>query len=253
MTASFSTESLRKPFTYIFKEPKWQSKILIYLGITLAAMFIPVLPGLIMMGYGYQIMHRVIVDDGEPVLPEWNDWSKLLADGWRLFSVTFIYALPLLIIQTITFCLYISFFLIMPLLAKTTNESITTLIPLIILLLIVICLILIPIFGIPLMFFLPPALCHTVEKESVRGGFEIKRWWKIFRVNFGGFIVAILFLLGCFTAFGIVIQILYMTQILWCLLPFVLIILTGFPSLVVHALFALVYREGKDKLVVQVG
>ncbi len=68
------------------------------MGILFASFIIPILPGLIIYGYFYQIMQRVIVKSEEPTLPEWQDWGKLLGDGFRLFGVSFIYSLPLSIL-----------------------------------------------------------------------------------------------------------------------------------------------------------
>ena len=253
MTTTFSTASMWKPFSYIFKDPKWKIKLLIYLGITLTAFIIPIIPGLIMMGYGYQIMRRVINGDGEPLLPEWSAWGKLLADGWRLFCVTIIYTLPLIIIQSITILLYFAYIFSLPLLEQNNNEE----------------LIIAGIFGfmavmllvmgiaffisIILVIILPPAICHTVAKDFFKAGFRIGEWWKIFRANLGGYILALLLLGGLYVVLILTFQFFYMTLVLWCLLPFVIIIGGSYLSLVICALFALVYREGKEKLGIQNG
>jgi hypothetical protein len=226
---------------------------LIYLGITLTAFIIPVLPGLVMMGYGYQIMRGVIKGDGEPVLPEWTEWGKLLADGWRLFCVTIIYTLPLIIIQAIVTLLYFGYIFSIPLVAQNNNEALifTTIIGFMVIFLLIMG---IAIFlSIILVVVLPPAMCHTVAIDSFKAGFRIGEWWKIFRANLGGFILALLLLAGLYTVFILAFQFLYVSLILWCLMPFVLIIGGSYLSLVMDALFALVYREGMEKLGIQNG
>lgn len=253
MTTTFSTASMRKPFSYIFKDPKWKIKILIYLGITLTAFIIPVIPGLIMMGYSYQIMRSVIKGDGEPVLPEWTEWGKMLADGWRLFCVTIIYTIPLIIIQAITILLYFGYIFSIPLMAKNNNEALifTTIIGFMVIFFLIMG---IAIFlSIILVIVLPPAMCHAVAKDSFKAGFRIGEWWKIFRANLSGFILALLLLAGLYTVFILAFQFLYASLILWCLMPFVLIIGGSYLSLVMDALFALVYREGMEKLGIQNG
>ena len=68
------------------------------MGILFASFIIPILPGLVIYGYFYQIMQQIIVRSEEPTLPEWQDWGKLLGDGFRLFGVSFIYSLPMSIL-----------------------------------------------------------------------------------------------------------------------------------------------------------
>ncbi len=252
LTTTFSTESLHKPFTYIFTDPKWKSKFLIYLGITLAAMFIPVLPGLIVLGYGYQIMHRVIVGDGEPVLPEWSDWGKMFADGWRLFCVNFLYLLPMTILQIIPLILYFGFIFTIPFMAESNNEPILVVIFFIIMIFFILSIGLIAILWILYALILPPAMCRTVEQESFKAGFEIREWWKVLRANFGGYLLALLLLIGFYSVLIFTFQIFYMTLVLWCLLPFILLFGSSYLSLVMYPLIALVYREGLDKIAGQV-
>jgi hypothetical protein len=249
LTASFSTESLRKPFTYIFKDPKWMSKFLIYLGITLAAIFIPVLPVLIIMGFGYQIMHRIIVEEGEPVLPEWTDWGKLLGDGWRLFCVTFIYRIPMLIVQVIAISLYFGYLFSVMFLSENNNGSVIFGLSIIFMLFFFLAMVFSLLLSVLNSIILPPALCHTVEKDSFKAGFEIKKWWPVYRANFGGFLLALVILFGILTVFILFFELIYMSLVLWCLLPFILLFGSSYLGLVMYPLIALVYREGRDRLV----
>jgi hypothetical protein len=253
MTTTFSTASLRKPFSYILKDPKWKIKLLIYMGITLTAFIIPVIPGLIMMGYSYQIMRSVIKEDGEPALPEWTEWGKLLADGWRLFCVTIIYSLPLIIIQAIVTLLYFGYIFSIPLMAQNNNEGLIIAIMFGFMAIIFLALGIAIFLSIILVIVLPPAMCHTVAKDSFKAGFRIREWWKIFRANLGGFMLVLLLLAGLYAVLMLTFQFFYVTLVLWCLMPFILIIGGSYLSLVMNALFALVYREGMEKLGIQNG
>ena len=102
-------------------------------------------------------------------------------------------------------------------------------------------------FSMVLSFVLPLAWCQAVAKNSFKGGFEIANYWKVFRANTGGFFIVLALMYGLFGILMMVYYVLYMSIVLWCLIPFILMIgglLTGLYSLV---LWASVYREGMDK------
>ncbi len=246
MTKPFSTESIRKPFAFIFKSPGWQVKFLIYCGITLSAFIIPVLPMMILMGYGYQIMHRIINEDGETAMPEWADWGKLLSDGWRMFCVTFLYSIPMYIVLTFGYILYFGYIFSIFILAENSNESLLLTLMIVFLVLFFAAIFLTILLGIFTMIILPPALGRTVDEGSIKAAFEVSQWWKVLRANLGGYFIALVLILGLFTILMLAFQLIYMTLVLWCLLPFVIVIGGGYLGLVTQALIAFVYREGKE-------
>jgi hypothetical protein len=96
-------------------------------------------------------------------------------------------------------------------------------------------------------------MCHTVAKDSFKAGFRIREWWKVFRANLGGFMLVLLLLAGLYAVLMLTFQFFYVTLVLWCLMPIILIIGGSYLSLVMDALFALVYREGMEKLGIQNG
>jgi hypothetical protein len=249
LTASFSTSSIRKVFSFPFADPRWKSKLLIGIGILFASFIIPILPALIVYGYFYQIMQVVIVKSEEPTLPEWQDWGKLLGDGFRLFGVSFIYSLPMTILYFAGILIYGLMIFSIPWMENTGVEGGTVALIMIgIMSFFFLIIMLVTAFSIILSVILPLAWCQTIADDSFKGGFEIAKYWRVFRANFGGFLIATTLMYGLFTILMMVYYILYMSLVLWCLIPFLLIfggMLTGLFSLV---LWASAYREGLDKL-----
>ena len=108
MSMQFTTTPIKQALTFPFQDEKWQSKMLIGILIMFLNYIIPFIPMLIIYGYMYQIMHRVLVGDGELHLPEWNDWGQHLGEGWRLFCVYFLYMLPAAIFYIGGYFVYIT-------------------------------------------------------------------------------------------------------------------------------------------------
>jgi hypothetical protein len=96
--------------------------------------------------------------------------------------------------------------------------------------------------------FLPSAIMHAVEKESFAAGFQIKQWWKIFRNNLAGFLVAFIFMFGLtyLLYFAVIISI--YTFILAVVSPFLSAFLGFYLILIIFPLMAQAYYEGNDHL-----
>jgi len=82
-----------KSFSFVFEDEKWIEKVLIGGLVSL----IPIVGIFILMGYGVKLVRNVRNHDPNP-LPEWTDWGELIADGLKLFIITFIWTLPLVIL-----------------------------------------------------------------------------------------------------------------------------------------------------------
>lgn len=248
MTAAFSTESIRKVFTFPFADPRAMNKLLIGLGIHFSSFIIPILPSLIVYGYLYQIMQQVIVHGEEPSLPEWRNWGKMLGDGFRLFGISFIYSLPMILLYAAGIIVYVlMIFSTVWMENASADGGAIAIVMIVIMVFFFLVIMLVTLFGFLLSFLLPMAWCQAVAKDSFRGGFEIADYWKVFKANKGGFFIVLAIMDGLFGILMMVYYILYMSIVLWCLIPFILMIggmLTGLYSLV---LWASVYREGMDK------
>lgn len=82
-----------KAFSYAPQENNWIVKLLIAAFVP----FVPIIGGIVSLGYTLEITRRVI--KGESVLlPEWSDFGGFLKAGFQAFVVALVYALPLLVI-----------------------------------------------------------------------------------------------------------------------------------------------------------
>src|SRR5436190_419396 len=82
-----------RAFTYVTEDPEWLKKV----GIAALVLLIPVVGGIILLGWGQEITRRVINDDPTP-LPDWSNFGDLLIKGLKVFVVILIYILPILVI-----------------------------------------------------------------------------------------------------------------------------------------------------------
>jgi hypothetical protein len=246
--AELSTYGMQQILTYPFKDPKWVTKLILGMVISMAGMFVPVIPQLFVMGYGYEIMHRLIVERGDLYLPEWYDWGKYLKNGWRLFAVSFVYMLPASLIGVVGFGIYIASTFGMVFASHSSKDPGASMVMMggmaVFFLTMAITMGLMMI----LMVVLPPATAHAVAHDSFSAAFDFSGWWKIFKANIGGFVVAAIVYMGIAGVMGFLMQIFYMTIVLICLMFIVPMALGFYMMLVGYTLIALAYREGVDKL-----
>jgi len=87
-----------KSFGFVFEDEKWIEKVLIGGLVGL----IPLIGSFLVIGYVVQLIRNVRNGDSHP-LPEWTEWGELLADGFKLFIVFFVWALPLIVLFMLAF------------------------------------------------------------------------------------------------------------------------------------------------------
>lgn len=88
---------VKQAFKYVFENKQWVSKILI--GVLLSMFAWLIIPAFILSGYMIAVIRNVM--DGErggDALPEWDNWGKLLSDGFFVTVATIVYTLPFLLI-----------------------------------------------------------------------------------------------------------------------------------------------------------
>jgi len=249
MQTTFTTEPIRRLLGFIRRDPNWVGKTLIFLGIGFASFLVPILPMILLSGYLYRLMRPIIVDGDEPSLPEWQDWGKLLSDGLRMFGVVAIYSIPAILFAVVGMGSYFGFVFAMPFIADQSSNTFATMIPLFASLgLMMVFLGLSTFFGLMELFFLPAAVGHMVAKDSFKAGFDISGWWKIFRANLGGYLVALILFIGLYTCFMLVGYILYYSIVLCMLMYVVNMVGSVYTMLVMAATWAQVYREGAERV-----
>lgn len=217
----------------------------LYVGIavSLLAFIVPIVPYIILFGYGAQIAKQILNDES-PHLVAWDAWGKLFKDGLKVFGVRFLVGLPILIV--IIPIIIISAGL--PIVAENMNPSEAES---------VIFIFIILIFG-SLCFIIPISLLtavvaqapemYVIEKDDFKAIFQFSEWWKIFRANLGGFIAAfgIYYLVSFVLTFAV--QIIFATIILSCLLIVLLPAITFYITIIMYATGAVAYKDGKAKL-----
>src|SRR5690606_14227656 len=95
-----------KALTFITEDPRWQQKIAIGTGVfiisfLLSFILIGVLGFLIITGYTVRLLQNVRDGLTYP-LPEWDQWGDDLARGFKLFVVSLVWSLPILIFSVPT-------------------------------------------------------------------------------------------------------------------------------------------------------
>jgi hypothetical protein len=82
-------------FKFQFQDPNWVSKM--FLGALFELLSILIIGSWIVMGYQVEVIQRVMRKDPTP-LPEWDRLSEKLLRGVKLFLISIVYYLPLLLI-----------------------------------------------------------------------------------------------------------------------------------------------------------
>jgi hypothetical protein len=92
--------------------------------------------------------------------------------------------------------------------------------------------------------FMSPALGHLIAKGDFKAAFQIKEWWPIFKVNFSGYLLALVIRYGVYMAMIWIVYALYFSVVLCILLPFAMVAITFIMSLIHFSLLAVTYRDG---------
>jgi len=246
-----NTQNLITVFKYPFTDPRWFQKMLVGALLVLASMIIWVIPSVFVTGYLSRISRRIISGDGQAALPEWDDWGKLFVDGIKLVGISFIYSIPMLISILATYAMmFIPYIGMLSSMSDWSGHVMNNGFPSSFFLIFLMY----PMMGVGILIslvtavFLPPALMHVIARDSFSAGFHFSDWWKVFRANLGGFMIANLITLANLTVLYFVTYILMMTIVLGCLSPLVTIATSIYLGALTFTLYAQAYRTGQDKL-----
>jgi hypothetical protein len=226
MSSVISSGALQTALTFPFKDKKWGSKFAIASLFVLLSPIIPLIPILLLLGYAARVMRRITNDDGQPALPEWNNWEDLLLDGLRLLAIDILYMLPGIVLIIIGYLA-----MIVPAIAGAMDSERMSWQPLGMMFGMWFFIGLGILYILAAKFALGAIQVHVIAKQRFGAGFEFSDWWRLLRANFGGFLLAFVIII-C----------------LICLIPFIAIIVGIYLQLVSAALNALAYREAAEKL-----
>ncbi|MBI1877413.1 MAG: DUF4013 domain-containing protein [Chloroflexi bacterium] len=254
MTQSLTTTDLKELLGYPFKDANWKNKFLIGSLVVFAGFAIPVVPFLALYGYMLQIMRRIIVDEGEPHLPEWDDWGNLLTDGLKLLGAIFVFMLPVFLVLAVGYAFFFASLIATGVVAGTVERgdeaagAMVGVVPLAGGLVILLTYAMALLLALAMGMVLPVIMGHVVATNNFSAAFRWREWWPIFRVNLSGFLMADLVVLALSFGLSSVLSLLYLTIILCCLAPLIMAPVTMYLSAIHSVLFAQAYREGVQKL-----
>ncbi|MDX9990447.1 MAG: DUF4013 domain-containing protein [Anaerolineales bacterium] len=230
--------------TFPFETVEARKNFLLGCLLTLAGLFVPVLPHLVVYGYIARMV-RKIAEGESPSMPAWDNLNDLFIDGLRLWGVKLVISLPLIVTLLAgmgSYTIGIIFIIIqddpnltgvfLPILLLIFGATLCIAFPL----------------GIASVIIAYPAAIHAVARQNFSAGFKFREWGSILRVNFGGFLLATLLTYAISLIYSIVLQILMWTVILICLLPLLVPLVGFYMMLMPEVLAAQAYREGQLKL-----
>ncbi len=250
--AHSTLQGIQDLLSFPIKGQQERNRLLVAGAVNIASFFIPFLPGIFLMGYGGLIMRSVIKDRAEPAMPEWKDFGGMFSLGLKLFGASFIYSLPAFIIVLAGYAVMVVPSFMLAFSRPHTNADVTRMMGTSLL----------GTFGgmflmgigflflIPFFLCLPAVLSHVATTDSFSAAFHFKEWWQVLRSNLGGFAVSLVLVIGVAVLVGLVAETLYFTLILCVVVPFLLAFVGGYTIIVGQTLFALAYREGKEKLTI---
>lgn len=242
---TFSTQALSTLLSFPFKDPEWQKKAVIGIAITLSGFFTLGITIFFVSGYFYRIMRRIIIEDGEPFLPEWDDWGRLFIDGLRLSGAGLIFTLPTIIVLFVSF---IAWIIAISLASNAPPSSGSGLILLPGLVIMTLGIGLAIILSLATSVFSPAAMAHVAARGSFKAFFQFNNWWQVWRANISGFLISCLLAMLLSFAAILPVMILNLTFIFSCLSPLLYAITLFYVLLVSYPLFAQVYRNGVENL-----
>lgn len=181
-----------KPFTYVFDDPRWVSKILVGGLFMLASFLLVGVPFL--LGYMARLV-RNVVDGAQHPLPEWDDLGEYFSEGLTLFGVGLVYMIPMVILGILVG-------VPAALMSAVQNEHTRDLggglfgcaaclmVPL----------------GLAVTFFMPASFLMVVTQRRFGAAFELANIWSFIRDNIGNYLLslAIYFVARFLAGFGII-------------------------------------------------
>lgn len=257
MAATASLEGVKKAVFFPFKGKGWGVKMLIGSALVFANFIIPIVSTIPLLGYYGRIMKRVINENEDPELPEWNDWGGLFSEGIKIFGVMFLYILPGLLIMVAGYVLMIAMnfaFIFDPSYTYSSYQT-PDIEPMLGSIIGMFGGIMIIMVGVLVMLvaslFLPPALGHMISKGDLGAAFRVREWWPAFKTNISGFLLALGILYGVYVILYIPVFFLYISVVLCFLMPIAMVVMSFVLGAVAFSLYAVAYRDATMKLAAQ--
>jgi hypothetical protein len=237
-------------FTFPFKDPNWKSKALIGMVIGLAGMiFFPIL--WLIPGYSAEVLRRTL-RTGEPSLPEWGDWSKLITDGLWYIAVTLVYNAPVLVVYFIYAAVITGLLMTSPVLltadfseaaqSAAMAGTFTTIG------LLSACMGAVALLALPLQMLELVALARAIDQDRLGAAFEFREVWQLFKAGLGNFLIAFLVWYGVTLGLSVAISLVFYTIIFCFLYPFLYGVMLTYSAVMAGVLVAKAYRATQGKI-----
>ncbi len=228
---------------YPFQDEKWQNKLIVGTALGVAGVFIwPLL--LPLAGYALRIMRRT-QREGQPSLPEWDEWGQLFGDGLRYAVVWLVYMLPVILLVCCAIGAWVALFAAIGAGADSPAIGMAA------------------VFGqffgfmliglsmLPLAFLLYMglvALSRLAAYGELRAAFAFGKVWRLARHGFRHYLLALVVFLGLVYLFTLIYYAVAYTFVLACLAPVLGGVGGFYMQVMLGALLGLAYRDAQAAL-----
>lgn len=246
MSISSVTAPLRSHFSFPLRDRSSRARFLGGSALLLGSLLVPIVPLLLVYGYGLRVARRTIAGEPPEMIP-WDDWSGLLWLGFRGFLASLVYTLPGLFVFALGMGLYFVASIAMTLSAGPSGAPSDASAAFFLVALAAMFLSL-PL-GTMLLILgvlpLPAALCHFAATDRLTSAFAIDEWWPILSANRLGYAISFVITAGVFgLTYWLTIS-LYYTIVLACVAALLSAAIGFYTLLLGAAVFGDAYREGK--------
>ncbi len=241
---------LVKTLAFPFKGREWGKKLAIGYLLTMAYFIVPLVPILFVTGYCRKIMKAIILENAEPALPDWEDWGRLIGDGFKLWGAGFIYGLPTFLLTLASLAGYMlpaAVILMQGIQGSSLTMNVFPLLLAGVGLGYAISCLSIPV-GVVTSLFQLPATGHVAATGQFSAAFRFREWWNILKAGFTYYIIVIAALMGIGFIGFFFIQIFNLPLIGCLLYPLALGFYMLLSLLYSDTFAALAYRAAKQQL-----
>jgi hypothetical protein len=236
-------------FSFPFKDPDWKSKAVVGVLITVVGfVFFPVL--FLLPGYSAEVLRRTI-RTGEPSLPEWDDWGKLITDGLWYVAVSLVYNAPVLVVYFIYVGVITAMMMGSPLLLtgnlSEAAESAAFAGTFTTIGVLSMCMGVVALLALPLQVLELVALARAIDQDRLGAAFEFREVWALFKSGLGNFLIAFLLWYALLIGMSLVASLLIYTVILCFLYPIAYGLMLMYSAALAGALIGKAYRATQAK------
>ena len=243
---------LKQIFLFPFTGENWHLKFLVTFLLVAANFIIPVIPLVLLLGYGFSIMNHVIQESPQQTgLPEWGSFGKLFKNGIKICILSVLLIIFFLILFSLVFGMGFAVTYALSFLYNSPRDlevlayilsAITTIGGILMVGGVIL-------FSILPVFLFLSSTSHMAAKDKFTAAFKFREWLPILRNNVSGYFLSGLFIWGMTFVSGTVLLLLQFTPGLCFITPLIVSVWFTYVFLVGCALFAYAYRDGYQRYI----